>query len=703
MATRTVKARVELDGEKQYKQALSDLQKGNAVLGSEMRKLQAEYKGNTESTEFLTKKGELLERQLLQQRDKVQTLRDALKNAAQQYGESAQQTQDWQIKLNNAEAAQYDLEAAIRENNEALQGYKQALSDLQKGNAVLDSEMRKLQAEYKGNTESTEFLTKNGELLERQLQQQKDTVQTLRDALKNAAQQYGESAQQTQDWQIELNNAEAAQYELEAAIRENDQALKGEDETMQGLGNTVADLASKLGIRLPEGATKALNGMKGLSAGTVAAMGAAVGGVALLVKGVQALHRTTVEAAAEVDEVLTESMTTGLSTQTIQQLKYAENLIDVSYSTITGTLTKLTKNMAEADGGNQALAESFQALGVSILDTDGNLRSAEAVFYDTIDALGGIENTTQRDALAMELLGKSAQELNPLILQGSEALRQYARQAEQTGYVLDESQLKKLGEVDDAYQEMQLQIDATKKQLAVEFAPASQAAMELYARVVKTAGDALARSGIIEGMASLLRTLSSLFGGMQEASESTLPAVTQRFNALQTVLGGLAQLAALVADTFNVIAGLVPWNWGSGRLSTALGWNKSSGQLSNWQRVYMQQNGTLAQYESYYGRGQYSYDRSTNRYYDRETGWYTTGNPYNAGGTDNWRGGLTWVGEAGPELVALPRGSQILSAQESRGFGGDVFNITIPANTVKEFNDIIEIARSARVRARMRG
>ena len=107
--TRTVKARVALDGEKEYKAALSELNKGNQVLSSEMRKLQAEFKGQTESTEFLTKKGELLERQLLQQKDKVQTLREALANAAAQYGESSEKTQEWQIKLNNAEAAQYDL------------------------------------------------------------------------------------------------------------------------------------------------------------------------------------------------------------------------------------------------------------------------------------------------------------------------------------------------------------------------------------------------------------------------------------------------------------------------------------------------------------------------------------------------------------------------------------------------------------------
>ena len=113
MATRTVKARVELDGEKEYKQALSELNQGNKVLASELKKLQAEYKGNAESTEFLTKKGDLLQRQLQQQQDKVSKLREALQASAEKYGEADKRTQDWIIKLNNAEAAQYDLEHAI--------------------------------------------------------------------------------------------------------------------------------------------------------------------------------------------------------------------------------------------------------------------------------------------------------------------------------------------------------------------------------------------------------------------------------------------------------------------------------------------------------------------------------------------------------------------------------------------------------------
>ena len=130
MATRTIKARVEIDGEKQYKQALSELNSGNKVLASEMKKLQAEYKGNAESVEFLNKKGDLLQRQLQQQKDKVQTLKDALANAAQKYGEADKRTQDWVVKLNNAEAAQFELEHAIEENNQALEGQDKEMTGL---------------------------------------------------------------------------------------------------------------------------------------------------------------------------------------------------------------------------------------------------------------------------------------------------------------------------------------------------------------------------------------------------------------------------------------------------------------------------------------------------------------------------------------------------------------------------------------------
>lgn len=55
---------------------------------------------------------------------------------------------------------------------------------------------------------------------------------------------------------------------------------------------------------------------------------------------------------------------------------------------------------------------------------------------------------------------------------------------------------------------------------------------------------------------------------------------------------------------------------------------------------------------------------------------YESGNyGHNATGTSYWRGGLTWVGEEGPELVSLPRGSSVYSTRESQAMTAPTFNI----------------------------
>lgn len=587
--------------------------------------------------------------------------------------------------------------------------YKQALSELNQGNKVLASEMRKLQAEYKGNAESTEFLTKKGDLLQRQLQQQQDKVNKLKEALQASAQKYGEADKRTQDWIVKLNNAEAAQYDLEHAIEENNQAIDGQNEKMTGLGDAVDGVASKLGIKIPDGAKKALNGMQGLSVGTVKAMAAAAAAVTAVIKVVGDLHKMTLEAAAEVDELLAQSMTTGLSTDTLQELKYAENLVDVSVSTITGSLTKLTRNMKSAQDGNSAMAESFANLGVSIINSvDGSLRPAEEVFYDLIDALGNISNETERDAISMEIFGKSAQELNPLIVQGSDVLREYSEEAHALGYVLSEEDLAALGAVDDAFQRMNLTIDTVKKQIAADFAPASKAAMELFADVVKKAGEILERSGLVENLASIITSLASILRTAGEILNG-IPGFNQGLSLVKATLGAIAQFCALIADVADVIAGILTLDFH--RVGVAMGFGKSQGELSNWESVYMHQEGTLDQYNEYYAnkRGESTrpgmkFDSKTGLYYDAETGWYDYDYKpgWNATGNDSWRGGLTWVGEAGPELVMLPQGSQIYNNQDSMNAGGIYIDkVVIDAKNVKDFNDVVRVFSGLRVAQRM--
>ena len=571
MATRTAKLRVQVDGEKEYKQAIADLNKGNQVLASEMKKLQAEYKGNESSIEALNRKGDLLQRQLLQQKDKVQTLRDALKNAAQQYGEADKRTQEWQIKLNSAEAAQYDLEHAIEENNEAIK----------RQGAALDDENRK----------------------------------------------------------------------------------------MVSLGDAVDQVAGKLGIHLPEGARKALDGMQGLSAGSVAAMGAIAAAVAGVIKGIEKLNDLTLEAASRADDLMTKSMVAGVDTKTLQQWQYAAPFIDVSADTIVGALGKVTK--AAADGN-----EAFQQLGVSIYDQNGHLRDSEDLLFESLEALSQYGNETERNAIANQLYGKSYADLNPLILQMDEA-RRLANEALAEGYVLSEDELRILGETDDAKQKQILTLQKWKDQIAVQWAPTVKAGYELLTKLIDKAGKMLVDSGLVKNFGSLVDSTLALIDSCSDLFD-LMPDWLNPINQLSDALAGLSYVMAAIADAANVISGLQIWNWGSGKLSTALGFNYGEGQASNLQRWRMNQQGTLQQYDEFYGN--------------------------NAGGTQNWRGGLTWVGEAGPELVSLPRGSQIYSNQESRGMGGGTDTSRIEALLARNVELLEEIGgefSGLRVRRRM--
>jgi len=585
--------------------------------------------------------------------------------------------------------------------------YKQALTELNSGNRTLASEMKKLQAEYQGNSDSMEFMTKKGELLERQLLQQKEKVETLRQAVQKSAEQYGESDSRTQKWIQQLNHAEAAQFDLQHAIEANNAAMQDEGKTMLSLGDTVNKLAENFGVHLPDGLSKALAGMKGFSSGTVVALSVAAASVAAAIEGIKKLQEVTVEVAADVDGLLTESLVSGLSTELLQQLEYSENLIDVSLDTITGSLTKLTKNMDSARDGNAALAESFAALGVEITNQDGTLRSAEEVFFEVVDALGSIGNETERDAAAMELLGKNAQELAPIYKQGTDALRGYMSAANEN-YVLTEDQIAALAKLDDQIQQNNLEWEGLKRQIAAQFAPAATEALESFQELVTNAGKALIGSGIIEGVGEIYAQLAGMLKPVAELL-GLVDSAEGRIRPVYEILHGLAGDLAWIKDTANATIGfLTYWNpAGREKWNTALGYNAQYGQFSNlqqWNGTAAAMSAAMSGYQEYGGMDMtgYGFDPATGLYYDKKSGNYIFGN--NAGGNDNWRGGLTWVGETGPELVNLPAGSQILSAQESRGAGSiyiENFTASIDASSVREFNDIVELVRDYRVISRM--
>ena len=565
--------------------------------------------------------------------------------------------------------------------------YKQAISEINSELRVLDSQMKLVSATYADNDRSVDALAASGRVLEQQLESQREKVDALRAALAFATENSDGNSRSVNNWQVSLNKAEAELIKLQRALDDNNAELQAQMEALEnaesgtedysqqlekstdtstGFGDAVEELAGKLGISLPDGVSKSLNSLGGLDAGVLASIGGFAALVAAIAEVEQKLISLTQEQAAAAGEIQDLAMQTSLSTETIQEYQYASELIGVSFDTLTGAHTRMIRSMSDAQSGTESAMETWRKLGVSIVDTNGNLRDSETVFLEVIEALGNIENATERDAIAMDVFGRSAQDLNPLIVQGTDAFRDLCDEAHEVGRVLTDVELEALAQVDDALLRHNESIEAGKNAIALEFAPALQEFYEASGEGLRDLSEGFANSGLVSIFGSLLELVSALSPAFEILGDV--------LSACQPLFDGIAWVINVIADGLKVIL-----------LAAAALVNLLSGDWGGAAQNLGDIGGILLGGEGAEARGP------------------QINLPWNAGGSVSWPGGLTWVGENGPEVVGLPSGSTIFNAQESRGLaGGDVYYITIDARSVQEFNDIVRIVQERRRVARMK-
>ena len=273
--------------------------------------------------------------------------------------------------------------------------------------------------------------------------------------------EYGQNSAEADRARVSYNNFKAAASKTEKELSQYQRKLDDvSDETKQ----------------LDQSTATAGKGLKGFGDVAKIAMGnlaadAVKKFASTIADGAKALVEAGVAAASYADEMLTASQVTGMSTDTLQEYRYAAELIDTDLEDVSKALAKNVKSMASAQSGSKAYAQAYKELGIEVEDSNGNLRDSETVFWEAIDALGNMENKTKADAIAMQLFGRSARELNPLIKTGSEGFRALADEAHEAGAVLSESTLSSLGEVDDSIQRLNSQTAALKTVLGAGIAP----------------------------------------------------------------------------------------------------------------------------------------------------------------------------------------------------------------------------------------
>ncbi|MBT2723046.1 hypothetical protein [Bacillus sp. ISL-46] len=181
----------------------------------------------------------------------------------------------------------------------------------------------------------------------------------------------------------------------------NDDANQALDDTDKKAEDTGGKF-SKLG-----GIAKGVGGV--IAAGVGVAVGA-VGG--LMVK--------TMETTAEINKF---SQVTGMSKKGFQEWDSVAKTFGFSMEAASGDMAALAERAMDASSGVGDNADMFKKLGVSVTDSSGKLKTQEQLFNETIKGLQGMENETERNAIATAMLSTTGEELAPVLNMTNEELQ----------------------------------------------------------------------------------------------------------------------------------------------------------------------------------------------------------------------------------------------------------------------------------------
>lgn len=120
MATRTIATRLTLEGEKEFKKQMGLVNGELRNLSSEMKLATAEFKGQANSAEYLTKKDEILRKEIDQQEEKVRALTQAVEDSKKVNGDASAATDRYRQQLNKAKTDLINLNDELSSNERYL-------------------------------------------------------------------------------------------------------------------------------------------------------------------------------------------------------------------------------------------------------------------------------------------------------------------------------------------------------------------------------------------------------------------------------------------------------------------------------------------------------------------------------------------------------------------------------------------------------
>lgn len=514
---------VKLQGESEYRKALSQITQELKVVSSEMKATSSSFDAGEKSTEELLQASESLMSSLDQQKAALVNVKAQLAQMVSEYEATAE---------------------ANKKLDEQLDTEKSKLDEI--GRTL--------------GTSSEEY--KN----------QQKVVEELANELSQSERAYEAQGKAINDLKIKTANAETNINKTAMAIEQMGEQAEATSGDTDSLGKSTEE-AGKDASSAAEGFTV----MKGILANLAAdAIEACIKGLADLASS---MVSTVNEVGALGDEIDKESQKLGMSSDTYQQLAYAMEMSGSSIDDVSRGMRNISEALAGVEDGVDGATDKFDALGVSLTNSDGTLKSQEQVLLESIDALSNMESVTQRNALANDIFGKSYTELAPLLNSGSEGIESLMQEAKDYGMVMSKDAVNASANYDDALTRLNGTIQGVKNGVVGEFLPAITDLVNAFSELAigsEGAGEQIEAAigtiiqqfldmipNVLTTVQSLADTLlavapdiiNSLVIGINSALPSLITTATQIATSLLTTL--LAQVPSLLRVGLEAILNLM--------------------------------------------------------------------------------------------------------------------------------------------------
>lgn len=444
--------------------------------------------------------------------------------------------------------------------------FKKSLAEINNSFKVLGSEMKLVDSQFDKNDKSAEALTARNQVLNKEIKQQKQKIDTLRTALQNAAESFGENDRRTQSWQIQLNNAQAALNGMERELKDNNAALANADKGFDEAGDEAKNFsgAVKKAADMSEDADGKLSrlGDTAKKIGTALGAAAVAVGTACVAAG-KKLWDMANEVGSAGDQIDKTSQKIGISAESYQKWDYVFERCGADVDNLQSGMKKLSTVITDAANGSDSAAEKLSAVGLSIEDLNG--KSQDEQLSLVICALQGMEAGAERTAAANDLLGKSAVDMAAVLNITAEETERLKQEAEDYGMVMSNEAVAASAAFEDSLTRLSHTAGGLKNRMVGELLPGITQITDGLADLLAgndKAADELKNgvSSVIDAIKTLVpqaaKLVSSIAGAVLESAPEIIKALAD--GLLSAISELTPTLAKIVTEIISALVGLLP-------------------------------------------------------------------------------------------------------------------------------------------------